>query len=263
MLSMRQKIYIGRYFISIVAALTLLILGSLLNIKSKSNWAQKTGHTGKYIAWQVHLPSTIIYKPGDMKVVKREKETIVYQNTVEEDILNLPWVKQLQRMLSHISTTHNPQVNLVVADEKSIELLLNWMIAALVRLDDPLRNVIVLGIDVGVCELLDNWNIACVFSDPTTFLQPNDKFVRFLPVYWAPQTRLLAARLVNFWGYSFATYDTDAVLLRNPQPLYNAHRGPNIIAGAGDHWPRWARQEWGFAVCLGAMLIRNGPNTGY
>ncbi|CAI8032076.1 hypothetical protein GBAR_LOCUS18165 [Geodia barretti] len=95
-----------------------------------------------------------------------------------------------------------------------------------------------------------------------TFMRSQmSKDFRFQPVYSAPQTRLLVARLVSYWRYSFASYDTDALVLRNPQPLYERYRDVNVIAGASVHWPQWAGELWGFSMCLGAFMIRSSPET--
>ena len=70
------------------------------------------------------------------------------------------------------------------------------------------------------------------------------------------------SRLVNYWGYSLATYDTDALILKNPQAVYDAHKEVTVIAGSANVGPTWAVKKWGFAVCPGAMLIRSGHATG-
>ena len=262
------RIGVGFYCTGFVTVTVMFVLYCLLCVEHEVYLSQETTDYAdrvqrNYVPYSVHLPTRIIYKSAAPKIVKTDDGVIVYRNTVEEFILDLPWVKQLRRILENVNTAQkNPQVNFVVSDANSIELLLNWLIAALARLREPLHNVIVLGLDSHLCELLNYREISCVHADPASFIQPNEKLVNFLPVFSAPQTRLLAVRLVNYWGYSVASYDTDAVLLRNPQPLYDAHRGANIVAGAGGHWPTWAIEEWGFSVCLGTIMIRSGAATG-
>ena len=216
-----------------------------------------------FLPWNANLPTYMIYK-GDLHFIRWEGSKVIYKNTAEDDILNLPWVNELHQLLIRTNTSQSPQVNLVVADHHCIELLINWLIAALAKLREPLQNVVVLGLDTQVCDLLHPRNITCIHSDPKTFIKvSHEKNYNFNHVFLAPQTRLLVARLINYWGFSFASYDTDAVVLKNPQALYDAHSEVNVIAGAGGHWPDWAMEEWGFSVCLGAVLIRNGPATGW
>ena len=88
---------------------------------------------------------------------------------------------------------------------------------ALVRLTEPLQNVVVLGLDVQVCDLLHPRNISCINIDPDTIIRPSIEIKSFFSRrYLASQIRLLVSRLVNYWDYSLATYDTDALILKNP-----------------------------------------------
>jgi hypothetical protein len=209
----------------------------------------------------IHLPSKILYNRGETQFVRREDNTNVYRNTIEDNILSLQWIQDLHQMLLDTNGSHSPQVNIVVTDKNGIEMLLNWLVVALVRLTEPLHNVIVLGLDAEVCDLLRPHNIWCIHSDPRTFIRQKMGFLHFSQAFLAPQTRLLVARLINYWGYSFASYDTDALVLKNPQSLYDSHKEVSMIAGAGGHWPNWAIKKWGFSVCLGAVMVRSGPAT--
>ena len=254
----------GFYCTGLVTALILLCLFSLLYVENEFDKMRRNAFPHKkYLHLRVNLPTTFIYKQGRLKMVKKEDNVIVYKNTIEDDILSLSWVKELYQILNSTASTLSPQINLVVADKKCVDLLLNWLIASLVRLSEPLGDVVVLGLDREVCQLIKPRNISCIYSNPMTFMRnQTSKDVRFQPVYSAPQTRLLVARLVSYWGYSFASYDTDALVLRNPQPLYDKYRDVNVIAGAAVHWPQWAGELWGFSMCLGAFMIRSSPETG-
>ena len=193
----------------------------------------------------VHLPSNKIYRDCTIKH-------------------RLPWIKELYQLLVHTNNSRSPQVNFVVADKKAIELLINWLIMALVRLTEPLQNVVVLGLDVQVCDLLHPRNISCIYIDPDTIILPSAQTQSFFSRrYLAPQIRLLVIRLVNYWGFSLATYDTDALIMKNPQALYDAHKEVTVIAGAANVGPSLAVEKWGFALCPGAMLIRSGPAAGW
>ena len=261
---MRRTICIGFYCVGIVTGLVLITLYSLVCVESELERLRRNSFFRKrYLPLKVNLPTTYIYKQGHMEIVKKEENTIFYKNTIEDDILNLSWVNELHQVLIRMNSSLAPQINLVIADGRHVELLLNWLIAALVKLHEPLHNVLVLGMDCEVCELIKPRGLSCIHSNPKTFIRTNaEKDFKFLSVYSAPQTRLLAARLINYWGFSLASYDTDALVLRNPQSLYDRHREMDVIAGAAVHWPEWASAVWGFSMCLGAVMIRNGPATG-
>ena len=156
----------------------------------KSSNKEGTRNPSSLHILNIHLPSNKIYR------------------TIEDSMIedHLSWI-------NHTTNSQSPQVNFVVADEKAIELLMNWLIMALVRLTDPLQNVVVLGLDVQVCDLLHPRNISCIYIDPDTIIRPSIDFI-FSRRYLASQIRLLVSRLVNYWGYSLATYDTDALILK-------------------------------------------------
>ena len=73
--------------------------------------------------------------------------------------------------------------------------------------------------------------------------------------------RTLALRLINYWGYDVATYDSDAVILKNPQVLYDDRAQFNLIASASI-WPPHISREWGFALCAGVLYIKASSATG-
>ena len=69
-------------------------------------------------------------------------------------------------------------------------------------------------------------------------------------------------RLVNYWGFDVANYDTDAIVLRNPEPLYYEQYRDSDFIGSYGHFPPDIKQEWGIAVCTGAVMIRSSICTG-
>ena len=69
-------------------------------------------------------------------------------------------------------------------------------------------------------------------------------------------------RLVNHWGFDAANYDTDAIILKNPEPLYYKQYQDSDFIGSYGHSPLDIKQEWGIAICIGAMMIRSSNNTG-
>ena len=69
-------------------------------------------------------------------------------------------------------------------------------------------------------------------------------------------------RLVNHWGFDIANYDTDAIILKNPEPLYYEQYRDSDFIGSYGHFPLDIRQEWGIAVCTGVVMIRSSIYTG-
>ena len=265
------------------------------HLKSPHHHSESLGHHGANASvhhnhnppdWKLNLPSPAIYRNFTRVVQVPTRRVwhraflngsgVFYRDIIElinisrlvnsapdGYLVNLTWVPKLKEFVTTASRDPDPQVSVVVADTSCLRLLLNWLIAALVRLSRPLHNVLVLALEAEVCDVLTPRKLNCLYTDPKSLIeQPKTENYLFSKHFVGVQIRLLAARLINYWGYSFASYDTDAIVLRNPQELFDAHRDVEVIGGAAQYWPVWAVQNWGFALCPGAMMIRSSKATG-
>lgn len=73
--------------------------------------------------------------------------------------------------------------------------------------------------------------------------------------------RLTFFRLLNHWGYDVVMYDSDAVVLKNPQPLFDANQGVELVGSAGKG-PENIGHVWGRTICTGVLLLRTSPGLG-
>lgn len=73
--------------------------------------------------------------------------------------------------------------------------------------------------------------------------------------------RLTFFRLLNHWGYDVVMYDSDAVVLKNPQPLFDANQGVELVGSAGKG-PESIGHVWGRTICTGVLLLRTSPGLG-
>lgn len=180
-----------------------------------------------------------------------------------EQILKEEWVCDLQSFLSHVSP-RTRLVNMIAANSNFTEPLLNWLIAARVKLDRPLRDVIVLCLDSSLHQLLTRRGIPALLVVPESVMRTSEfpkSYHRHNRFY---QTRMIVMRLVNHWGFHVANYDTDAILLRNPEPIYDSPENADIdiFAGFAISFPPQLHRKWGATVCNGAWMVRSNPETG-
>ena len=56
-------------------------------------------------------------------------------------------------------------------------------------------------------------------------------------------------------------YDSDAVVLKNPQPLFEANAGVELVGSAGKG-PESIGHVWGRTICTGVLLMRSSPDLG-
>ena len=183
-------------------------------------------------------------------------------------LLNTDWVMRLYNYLHTIDTSVSPHVNMVFGDYDHRLLVLNWITAALFKIQPPLHNILVVSLEQTLCTyLLTNRNltITCLV------VQVKEMFLSdYLPTnvststaHWMIQmkVRMPVLRLITHWGYDVTSYDSDAVLLRNPQVLYNDKQNFHVISSAGIYPPELS-EVWGVALCAGAMLLRASPALG-
>ena len=70
-------------------------------------------------------------------------------------------------------------------------------------------------------------------------------------------------RFLNHWGYDVANYDVDAIVARNPEPLYYDTFKDSGVIGSHGNFPSWIGDTWGGStICGGAFMIKSGPETG-
>ena len=191
-------------------------------------------------------------------------ETLPYPIDLKriDQIQKALWITNLYQFLRSLNKSISPQFNMVFGDSDHKETVLNWIIAALVRLDPPLHNIMVLSIDQPLCDFLASKKLpaTCIAVLPESFLNMsqysyNHTYARGI------RCRLVVLRLINFWGYDVASYDSDAVLLRNPQPLYDSNPDVKLFAGS-DTYPNPISGQWGFSLCAGVLFLRSHPSTG-
>ena len=174
-------------------------------------------------------------------------------------LLQCDWLNELRGHLT--SFPRGSLVSLVSSDYNYREILLNWLLTAQVRPDRPLSNVLVLSLDASLHQLLIERHIPCVHIPTSCLLSPSLKLTRHIAFTQVHIMRVLVMRILNHWGYDVANYDSDALILKNPEPRYNELRDCHLIGSVG-HFPQKMNKEWGTAICIGVVMIRASPVTG-
>ena len=188
-------------------------------------------------------------------------ETLPYAMYLKsiDDIQQASWTRKLYKFLNGLDLSISPHVNMVFGDSNHTELVLNWIIAAYVRLHPPLHNIMVLSVDQPLCDLLEfkKVKVTCIAVPPQSFLASagHDSYEQGI------KTRFIVLRVMNFWGYDVASYDCDAVIRRNPQPLYDGYPEAQIFTAASYNPPA-SPDIWGFSICGGTLFVKSHPSTG-
>jgi hypothetical protein len=172
-----------------------------------------------------------------------------------KSILRSSWVTKLQDKLKEVQSQN--QVTVVFANSDYLESLLNWLIAAKVRLPQPVTNELVVCLDRDIFNVLNRRDIPSVYIQPSTVVDKTK--LSFQQMIW--MMRLVVFRLINYWGFDVASYDSDAVIMKNPQELYESHLSSDIVGSSGT-FPSALGKKWGFTLCMGVILFRSTPRTG-
>jgi len=174
-----------------------------------------------------------------------------------ERVMQFEWIKDLKSFL--ISVDVRFPITIVTSDSHYEDALLNWLIMSTVTLEDPIKNTLILSLDSSLHQILQNKSIKSlhILPSPLAVVEPN----RFRPLKQVEVVRLTAMRLLNYWGFDVANYDSDAMIVKNPQPIYDRYSDQDVIGSAG-YFPPEIHRKWGVTLCMGAVMIRATKQTG-
>ena len=197
------------------------------------------------VQWsQLQAPPSLPWYKSDVKVNP-------------EQIMQFRWVQKLCSFLTTVDRRF--PIAIVASNSKYTDALLNWLIASVVKLKDPIKNILVLSLDSSLRNLLQMRRIDFLYVLPSTLA--NIKRSKRQAIKQVEVVRLTVMRILNHWGFDVVNYDSDAVILRNPQPIYDRYPGSDVIGSAGT-FPNGIYIKWGVTVCMGVVMIRATNRTG-
>ena len=178
-------------------------------------------------------------------------------------LLHTHWLQALKNFLNSLNP-HSGPVTIVSSDYSYREVLLNWLISAHVRVDRPLSNVLVLSLDASLYTLLKDRGVACIHIPPHSLLSSAliAGLTKHIGFTQSQVSRLTVTRFIIHWGFDVALYDTDAIILKNPELLYYKQYGDSDIIGTYGHFPQQIMHEWGIAICIGVAMFKSTTHTG-
>ena len=175
--------------------------------------------------------------------------------------------KWLDNLISFVQAARpNTPITLVASTSNHLSLLLNWLILAQLRLEHPLQNVLVIFLESSPYKLLQEKHIPSLYIPLSDLYKIDGKHIKGarpgrMGLAQVDIVRTTVMRIINHWGYDVANFDTDALILKNPQPLYERYHKSHLIGTAADI-PLILHSRWGFTVCMGAVMMRAAKQTG-
>lgn len=171
------------------------------------------------------------------------------------EIAETLWVKNLAKMMANVRVKTIYTVTVTATYQSS---LLNWLISAVSRARVTLGQILVIALDRQTQDFLQRYKIQTIYVPPRSLFSISSKISHYGLVMF---TRISVVRLLNHWGFSVILADTDAIILKNPQPLFDKHLSSDIVASSGKQ-PLTLYNVWNIAVCNGLLLIRSSQETG-
>lgn len=171
-------------------------------------------------------------------------------------LLRSRWVTDLQ---DYLRTAQGKTISVVTATVEHTDVLLNWLIAAYVKIAEPLQNVMVISMDAKLHSILVSRGIDSLYVHKDMVVSPTADVPRvFSQVH---VVRLAVVRLMNHYGYDVINYDCDAIPLRNLQPIFDEYSGIDLIGTFGKG-PSVLYDKWGVTLNTGVMVMRATSNMG-
>ena len=210
-----------------------------------------------------HTNITEMYENSLQSLSIPEYDTMPFFSHLKkrELLVKTEWISELYTFLQTLDKSVSPHVNLVFGDYNHRHLVMNWITAALKILQPPLHSVMVLSLHHSLCDYLKarTLPLTCITVTPDSLYT----FPKSDEVHYGRglMVRFPVFRLINYWGYDVAAYDCDAVLLRNPQVLYNEWQQVDVFSSSG-MFPFDVSRSWGFTLCGGTLLFRASPAAG-
>lgn len=171
-------------------------------------------------------------------------------------LLRSKWHQDLK---DYLRTVDGNELSMVTSSVEHTDVLLNWLIAAYVKIKDPIKNVMVLSMDDKLHSILVNRGLPSVYVHKDMVINPRVSVPRvFNQVH---VTRMAVWRLMNHYGFDVINYDCDAIPLRNPQPVFDKYKTTDLIGTFGKG-PNILYEKWGVALNTGLMVLRATPAMG-
>ena len=209
-------------------------------------------------------------KKREHKIDKEDKEGILDEKIVSSSfhfpqphyskpdriILKSAWVHSLK---DYLDSVQGKQISLVTSSREHTDVLLNWLISAYLIAKPPLDNVLVLSMDKELHTTLDVHGFSSLYVSAEMVISPRANITRvFSQVHIV---RLSVIRLINHLGFDVINYDCDAILLKNPQRLFDSKKDVDLIGTFG-RGPITLYKKWGVTLNTGVMMIRANERIG-
>ena len=170
--------------------------------------------------------------------------------------MDTKWVRDLHRTVTQLP---GRQVTLLVSNRNYVDVLVNWLAHSILYAHHPMKTILIISFDTFTHLVLRRKGFHSVYIPSDSIMKPLNFSSRFAHI-WV--TRLTVMRLLNYWNCTVLVFDSDAIMLKNIQPLLDKFNTSDIISSAGGY-PFDLHRKWAVpTLCMGVFLIKSSPATG-
>ena len=166
-------------------------------------------------------------------------------------IASTKWVRDLALIMTRWPI--NQTVIVVSGNANFQKPLLNWLISAVLKANVSLDHILILSADQNLHKLLQRRNIGSIFVPPSSVY--DNKTIKLSTHKLITYLRFAVVRLLNHWGFTVAHYDSDALLLKDMQEIFEKYPSSSIVASI-------AVGLYEVNMCAGAILFRSNQEIG-
>ena len=167
------------------------------------------------------------------------------------------WVCNLYRVVKQFKER---QVTLLVCNKNYLDVLVNWLAHSVLYALHPVDSILIIAFDSYTYHVLHSKGFHSVHISLQALSNLTTKTKDSVSNIWI--TRLTVTRLLNHWNYSVLVFDSDAIMIKNIQPLLDKFSNSDIVASAGS-FPHDLNEKWKApTICMGVILMKCSPATG-
>ena len=248
---------------SLIAAFVIFTFLLLHFLYSRRNYLELQS-VPQYSCKECKEPASSFARPSSTSKFNRSHDFKVnklilfpFNNLVQnvDYMLRTKWVQSVQMYLTQLT---KKEVILVSVNEAFLETLLNWLSAVKLHTQIPFSNILILSMDRRVHISLNKRGIFSILLDDDLIFPYTNLHSSFSHI-WIK--RCTVTRLLNHWGYDVIMMDLDAIILKDPRPLFENFKDSDIIGSSG-RYPFDLYRRWGVTLCMGVVMFRSTSAIG-
>ncbi|CAH1786049.1 unnamed protein product, partial [Owenia fusiformis] len=155
----------------------------------------------------------------------------------------------------------NDIISSLIVTRSYMDQLLNWLIAARLRLKPPISPILLYTPDYSIAKFFKDRQFDCVYLNTSDILKEH-LYINLRQIWYL---RIMVWKTINFIGFDVLNFDADALPLKNPFPLLKSPKvlSSDVVGAFVGNKPNYVKEEWNLnsAFCMGFMLFRRTRKT--